>query len=91
MSEKMVRMSFTVPPQFRDELDYISSRLGVSKSSALQSLLGDPLSKVADLLRQVPEEGAPFPRDSDVSRRFRDSSITYITDAAQRVSELLKD
>jgi hypothetical protein len=59
MSEKMVRVSFTVPPQVRSDLDYLSTRLGVTKSSLVSELLGSPLSDLRDLVESVPENPTP--------------------------------
>jgi hypothetical protein len=59
MSEKMVRVSFTVPPQVRSDLDYLSTRLGVTKSSLVSELLGSPLSDLRDLVETVPDNPTP--------------------------------
>jgi len=90
MSEKMVRMSFTVPPQFRDDLSYISARMGISKSATLVNLLSEPLPAVVSLLQEIPVE----PPTDDlqrrrVARRFRDSSIKSIEDETAKLKSIL--
>lgn len=76
----MVRMSFTVPPSFRDDMDYVAMRLGVSKSSVLSSMMSEALSDMVLILRDIP----PVPSEPDVLR-FRDSSVSLIN---SRLGEL---
>jgi hypothetical protein len=55
MSQAMVRVSFTIPPEIRTDLDYLSTRLGVSKSALVSELLGAPLGDLRQLMEMVPE------------------------------------
>lgn len=64
MSEKMVRMSFTLPPSTRANLDYLSGRMGVTKSSLVTELLSAPLNDLRELMEMVPEN----PTEEDVLR-----------------------
>lgn len=64
MSEKMVRMSFTVPPSVRSNLDYLSTRMGITKSALLTELITTPLSDLRDLMEMVPDN----PTKDDVLR-----------------------
>lgn len=64
MSSKMVRMSFTVPPSIRSNLDYLSARMGVTKSALVSELLTTPLSDLRDLMEMVPDN----PTKDDVLR-----------------------
>lgn len=64
MSEKMVRMSFTVPPSLRTNFDYLSSRLGVTKSALLTGLISAPLRDLRSLMETVPDN----PTKEDVLR-----------------------
>lgn len=64
MSEKMVRMSFTVPPSVRANLDYLSTRMGVTKSALLTELITTPLGDLRDLMEMVPDN----PTREDVLR-----------------------
>jgi len=54
MSENMVRVSFTVPPQVREDLGYLSGRLGVTKSSFVSLLLGQAVADLRKLMEAVP-------------------------------------
>ena len=64
MTQKMVRVSFTVPPETRANLDYLSTRLGVTKSALVTELLGVPLADLRALVESVPEN----PTEADVLR-----------------------
>lgn len=64
MSEKLVRMSFTVPPTLRANLDYLSARMGVTKSALVSELLGPSLGDLRSLMEMVPEN----PTEEDVLR-----------------------
>lgn len=64
MTEKMVRMSFTVPPAIRRNFDYLSTRMGVTKSALVSELLDTPLGDLRDLMEMVPEN----PTEADLLR-----------------------
>lgn len=64
MASKLVRMSFTLPPAIRDDLHYLSSRMGVSKSALVSELLGPPLHDLRQLMELVPEN----PTEADLLR-----------------------
>ena len=86
MSEKMVRMSFTVPPQLRADLDYLSGRLGVTKSALLSELLTPALADLRSLVEMVPEN----PTEEDVIRA-RGKSNEMITTRLQAFRKLEGD
>ncbi len=77
---KMPRVSFTLLPQVVKDLAFISERLGVSRSSIIGDILGEPLADLRSLLEQVPAS----PTEGDVLR-LRGKSEEVIT---QRLSEL---
>lgn len=60
----MVRMTFTVPPSIRQNLDYLSVRMGVTKSALVSELLTTPLGDLRDLMEMVPEN----PTEADLLR-----------------------
>lgn len=64
MTEKMVRVSFTIPAPIRKDLDYLADRLGVSKSALVSELLGVPLGDLRELMEMVPDN----PTAEDVVR-----------------------
>jgi len=57
-------MSFTLPPQTRADLDYLSDRLGVTKSALVAELLGTPLHDLRSLVEMVPDN----PTEEDALR-----------------------
>ena len=64
MTEKMVRVSFTIPPRLRSDLDYLSVRLGVTKSALVSQLLDTSLSDLRELMEMVPKN----PTEDDILR-----------------------
>lgn len=86
MSEKMVRMSFTLSPQTRADLDYLSGRLGVTKSALVAELLGAPLSDLRSLIEMVPDNPT-----SDDLVRARGASNKIITDRIQSYRKIEGD
>lgn len=57
-------MTFTVPPSIRQNLDYLSARMGVTKSALVSELLATPLGDLRDLMEMVPEN----PTEADLLR-----------------------
>jgi len=70
----------SIPAPLLDDLQYLSARLGVSRSALISELLGDTVPVVADLLRMHPADDSP-----DELRRFRGASIDVIRG---RIAEL---
>lgn len=73
MSQNMVRMTFTVPPELREDLAYLSGRLGVTRSAFVSLLLGDTVRDMRQLLEHVPER----PTEEDF-KRFRGESVAIV-------------
>lgn len=86
MSSKMVRMSFTVPPQIRADLDYVSARLGITKSALLTELVGQPLTDLRSLMELVPEN----PTEADLLRA-RGKSNELIVSRLQSLRQIEGD
>lgn len=86
MSSKMVRMSFTVPPQLRADLDYVSARLGITKSALLTELVGQPLTDLRSLMELVPEN----PTEADLLRA-RGKSNELIVSRLQSLRQIEGD
>lgn len=87
MAEKMVRMSFTLPPRVRDDLGYLSGRLGVTKSAFVSALLGEAL---VDLRRLVEDNIPEQPTDDDV-KRFRGDSRALIEERVGSLQRMTND
>ena len=82
---KMVRTSFTLPPDVNDDLSYVARRLGVTRSALRADLLREALGMVAPTLRDLPEE----PTERDVLR-YRGESERLIDerlDSARRLRD----
>lgn len=82
----MKRVSFTLPPEVVDNLNFISHRLGVSKSSVVGDLLGKGLSPLAELLRVMPADATAAP--DDVVRRLRGASGEQIRGQLDHLREV---
>lgn len=85
----MKRVSFTLPPEVVQNLNYISQRLGVSKSSVVGDLLGKGLSPLAELLRVMPADNSA-PSD-DVIRRLRGASGEHIRGQLDHLREVFDE
>lgn len=78
----MRRASFSLPPDVLDQLDYVSRRLGASKSSVVAEVLGEVLGPLSGVLRALPEDADAL-GSSDASAsllRFRGASGEVIRD-----------
>lgn len=76
----MVRMTFTLPPQLREDISYLAGRLGVTRSALVGQLMGESMADLRRLVEQIPDN----PSDVDI-RRFRGSSEELVS---QRVGSL---
>lgn len=54
MSRKQKKISVTLDPGLLENLDYISGRLGVSRSALISTTLLDAMAAYRELLEQVP-------------------------------------
>lgn len=78
------RISISVPAEMSDNLTYISSRLGISRSGFVtQLLLAADLDKLSALISTIPEQ----PSEAD-ARRFRGDSKAYIAEQLERIQHL---
>lgn len=76
------RVSISLPVSLVSDLDYISQRLGISRSAFLAQMLSSAdLPGIRALLSHIPEQ----PTDGDV-RRFRGDSKAYV---AQQMEKLV--
>lgn len=77
---KMRKVSLALAPAVVDDLDYVSGRLGVSRSALASDLLGKVAADMRKLLEQVPLSPTPV----DVVR-FRGESAKLVE---VRINEL---
>jgi predicted DNA-binding protein len=75
MSEKMLRMSFTVPREVYDDLNEISQALGITKSAVVAQVLGATLRDMLELVQHASSIDTP-----DGLKRFRGKSESLIED-----------
>lgn len=73
MRRNLSKISITIPPELLADLDYVSGRLGVSRSALIAEVLPDALTFMRKLLEQVPLN--PTPEDA---LRFRGESAEII-------------
>lgn len=83
---KMIRTSFTLPPDVHDDLSYVARRLGVTRSALVADLLREALSMVVPSLRELPED----PDERDVLR-YRGESERLIDQRLESARRLRDD
>lgn len=88
MTKKMERMSFTVPPEFKEDLSYVADRLGISRSAVVHQILGGALREVCTVLEDIPAFESPFPASSETAKRFKNGSIAYINEASATINRM---
>lgn len=86
MASKTVRMSFSLPVEFQRDLNYLSSRLSITKSALLSDLLSVPLGDLRDLVASIP----PQPTEDDLLRA-RGRSRELIQDRLKAVRDSQPD
>lgn len=69
----MQRASFTLPPEVVANLDYVSRRMGVTKSSIVSEVLSEALGPISTLLRSIPSDAGPEDATAALMR-FRGAS-----------------
>lgn len=78
------RVSISLPTDLAEDVDYVSSRLGMTRSAFItQFLLGGELDKLRSVLSTIPEQ----PSEADV-KRFRGDSRAYIADQLSKLQHL---
>ena len=61
---KLARATFVLDRETRDELAFISDRLGVSQSELVRDVLAEPVAMMAKWVRSVPDK----PTEADATR-----------------------
>jgi len=78
------RVSISMPADLVENLDYVSRRLGISRSAFLtQTLLDARLDRLRAVLASIPEDSS----EAD-TRRYRGDSRDYIRHQLERVQRL---
>lgn len=80
------KITISVPPDLVAHLDYLSDRLGVSRSALISQLLDEPVGDMVELIRAIPEDPAP-----EDSLRFRGASAALVRQRLEAAKRLADD
>lgn len=58
-TSKLARTSFVLDRETHDQLQYLSSRMGVSRSELVRDVLAEPISLMAKWMQSVPDDATP--------------------------------
>lgn len=86
MHRNLRKISITLDPSLVDDLDYLSKRLGVSRSAMISEILGEAIPPARKLLEQVPLNPTP----NDVVR-FRGESAEVVRARIESIKDLDSD
>lgn len=81
----MVKIAMSLPPALVDNLDYLTGRLGVSRSALAAELLADAVAEMRRVISLVPPNPTPLDLlrmrgESEAFIRQRIASATQMTD-----------
>lgn len=85
-SQKMLKIAMSLPPALVGDLDYLSTRLGVSRSALAAELLRDAAKEMRDIISLIP----PNPTPADLLRA-RGTSQAYIRQRVENAARLADD
>ncbi len=82
---KMVKIAMSMPPALVDDLDYLTGRLGVSRSALAAELLSDAVSEMRRVVSLIPPNPTPadllrMRGESEAFIRQRIASATHMAD-----------
>ncbi len=83
---KQQKISVTVSPDLVADLDYISSRMGASRSALISELLSPGAAAMRGILEQIPPD--PTPADA---LRLRGESADLIREHLDKLREMEND
>lgn len=84
MERHQKKISITISPELVSDLDFISRRLGVSRSALISEMLSEPVRVAAELFHTIPENPTPedvlrFRGDSEDVVRGRIAQLNAMT------------
>lgn len=82
----MLKVAMSLPPALVDDLDYLTGRLGVSRSALVSELLSDAAAEMRRVMSVIP----PNPTPADVLR-MRGESEVFIRERIATASRLTDD
>lgn len=86
MRRNLSKISITIPPELLADLDYVSGRLGVSRSALIAEVLPEALGFMRGMLEQVPLNPTP-----DDVLRFRGESAELVRQKIDSIREMGDD
>lgn len=86
MRRNLSKISITVPPELVADLDYVSGRLGVSRSALISEILPESLVIMRTMLEQVPLNPTP-----DDVLRFRGESAELVRGKIESLKGMTDD
>lgn len=86
MRRNLSKISITIPPELLVDLDYVSGRLGVSRSALIAEVLPEALGFMRGMLEQVPLNPTP-----DDVLRFRGESAELVRKKIDSIREMSDD
>ena len=86
MRRNLSKISITIPPELLADLDYVSGRLGVSRSALIAEVLPEALGVMRTMLEQVPLNPTP-----DDVLRFRGESAELVRKKIDSIREMSDD
>ena len=86
MQRKLPKISITLTPELLDDLAYLVSRTGVSRSALISSLLEEAVPSMRRVMEQIPVNPTP----ADVVR-FRGASAEIVRERLETIRSLDDD
>lgn len=86
MRRNLSKISVTVPPELVADMDYVASRLGVSRSALIAGILPEALHSMRSMLEQVPLNPSP-----DDVLRFRGESAELVRQKIDSLKDMGDD
>lgn len=83
---KMAKIAMSLPPSLVDDLDFLSTRLGVSRSALAAELLSDAAGEMRRVVSLIP----PNPTPADLLR-MRGESEAFVRERIANASRLTDD
>lgn len=83
------KISISMEENMISDIDYLSGRLGISRSSLVSQLLGDGLSTAVVLMRSVPED--PSELSPDQVKRLRGQSRDIVRAKVENLRSMNED
>jgi hypothetical protein len=83
---KMAKVAMSLPPSLVDDLNYLSGRLGISRSALAAELLTAPAHEMRSILSLIP----PNPTPADLLRA-RGTSQAFIRERIEIANRLTDD